>query len=242
MSSASPGAIGASDATIPGAPWHHWVRIGLCGFSGGSSDGGHCARSPSRCAWRSSDRDGPALQLRPPRLVQQAASAPEHVDVSGPAVRGAQVVHRPSVEVLLPEIVAPRLPQPVGGRPPRPRPGARPRSARAARRRRASSRASPTSAPAWDCRRSPPPPSSRRSSCPCRGARRWATSRIPASPISSDGTGPPPVSSAKSGRGQVALVQPRRDPGPVARQLDGTLPLAGRPAPRSPRSRRGRAT
>ena len=59
---------------------------------------------------------------------------------------------------------------------------------------------------------------SRRSSCQRAGARRCATSRIPASPIHSDGQAADVLEEVRAR--EVALVQPGRDRAPVAPQAD----------------------
>ena len=94
-----------SDATIPGAPWHHCVRM-ACGVLGGSRAGGHCASPSARCACCRDHVDRTALELGPSRVVEQVA-AREHEDVADEAVRRAEHVCLPAGHRLEPELARP---------------------------------------------------------------------------------------------------------------------------------------
>ena len=228
VSRSSSGAIVASEATIPGAPWHHCV-LGPCPAPGGSSAGGHW-QSPSSCwAYFSSVAMARCSTLRPAGRIEETASG-EREDVARKAVGRAETVRRLAVEVLLPEIVAPLRQQER-----RPTPPTRSRHC-----------ASPVRS-AITCAAIIVPGEPHISSqkgfetfarhrleqrllLPRAGASVWATSRIPDSPIRSDGVGS--LGEILEVRlSPVVLDQPDRDGRPVAAEVDeaGALELVQRP-------------
>ena len=78
------------------------------------------------------------------------------------------------------------------------------------------------------------------SSCQAAGASVCATSRMPASPMRSDGTGPA-TRSWKSGCERIALGQPHGNRSPVTTKVDELRRARARGTPRPRPRRRGRA-
>ena len=81
----------ASEATMPGAPWHHCVRGVLDLPARGSSDRRPLGEAVLALGVLRQRRDGPPLELGAALGVEQAA-ARERVDVAREAVRRAEDV------------------------------------------------------------------------------------------------------------------------------------------------------
>ena len=100
---------------MPGAPWHHWVRIVSLRSSSPSAAGGQFA-SPS-------SRTRVLLEhLRDPHLdrLDEPAALGEHAHDAREAVRRAERLDPPPVELLDPErVLVPVRPEPLGAVVPR---------------------------------------------------------------------------------------------------------------------------
>ena len=187
VSCSSRGASVASEATIPGAPWHHWVRTS-CDFpSRGSSDIGHWASPSDRFAYLEAAararRSSSARRAGSRRFpLASAQRFPQN------HVRARQCAHgfrwgrpakgRHATQPRAGPQIVPRFTPDVRARPLVHKLGCDHRSRR-----------TPHQLPRG-VRGIGPNSSSSRSSCQAAGASVCATRSIPASPIRKDGTGP----------------------------------------------------
>ena len=203
-----------------------------------SANGGHCASSPSRCAYscatatvRASSSARRAPSSRSPR--ESAAH------VGGEAVPGAEVTG--ALGRRGPAPTPDPATRPTAGRPTRARhePSARRRCARASSGPPASFPASPTAAPRSGSRRSPA--RSRAAAPPAtRPARAGGDEQDPRLAHPQRRAPGPAGDLGEVRRREVPLVQADRGRGPVPRELEPLPRARARRAPRSRRSPRGR--
>ncbi len=166
----------AIEVTMPGAPWHHWVRI-VPLYPAARRRGRPVRVAPSRTAVAASAASTGTSRSREVRRRASAATTPAM------PVRRPEVLDALPVQLLRPQARArPAVPSRDRRARARPTPSARSPVASTSRRRSTAGRGCPTSA--RGCR--PPVPttsSASRSASASLGASRHASSAIPLSPI-----------------------------------------------------------